>query len=102
MTDTPELDIEEGAGKPDGGEAPPIADAAALSEEELELRGLRIDMPGGGSTGAGLTSISVVKTPPKDQFFRTHPTHVLALHMIQSSQGTDVAFLLCSRTWYSR
>ena len=93
MTDTPDLDIEEGASKPNGAEASPIADATELSEEELELRNLRIDIPGGGSTGAGLTSISIAKTPPREQFFRTHPTHVLELHMIESSQGTDVAFL---------
>ena len=45
-----------------------------LDEEEKECRTLRRDLPGvKGSSAAGIVTISVGKTPPKNEFFRTHP-----------------------------
>ena len=45
-----------------------------LDEEEKEFRTLRRDLPGvKGSSAAGIVTISVGKTPPKNEFFRTHP-----------------------------
>jgi hypothetical protein len=73
--------------------APAIADVEQLDEEELELRNMRIDLPGGGPTGAGLTAISVAKTPGKESFFRTHPEHMLDTQLVTSARGLDVSFL---------
>jgi hypothetical protein len=72
---------------------PAIADVETLDEEEIELRNMRIDLRGGGPTGAGLTAISVAKTPGKESFFRTHPEHVLDTQLVTSARGLDISFL---------
>ena len=47
---------------------------AELDEEEQEFRALRRDLPGvKGASAAGIVTISVGKTPGKNEFFRTHP-----------------------------
>ena len=44
-----------------------------LDEEEKEFRTLRRDLPGvKGASAAGIITISVAKTPGKNEFFRTH------------------------------
>src|SRR5690349_16271214 len=73
---------------------PPIDDdMAALDEAEKELRTLRIDLPGGAATGAGLTAVTVAKTPGREEFFRTHEGYIIAMHLVTSSQGIDTSFL---------
>jgi len=48
--------------------------AAELDEEEKEFRALRRDLPGvTGSSAAGIVTLSVGRTPTKNEFFRTHP-----------------------------
>jgi hypothetical protein len=49
------------------------AESEQLDEEEKEFRALRRDLPGvKGASAAGIVAISVGKTPPKNEFFRTH------------------------------
>ena len=44
-----------------------------LDEEEAEFRALRRDLPGvKGSSAAGIVTISVGKSPTKNEFFRSH------------------------------
>jgi len=63
----------ETAPTPIGTPAPELADA--LDAEEAEFRALRRDLPGvKGASGTGIITISVSKTPGKNEFFRTHPT----------------------------
>jgi hypothetical protein len=46
----------------------------ALDEDEREFRAIRRDLPGVKGGGAvGIVTISVGKTPTKNEFFRTHP-----------------------------
>jgi hypothetical protein len=48
--------------------------AEQLDEEEAEFRSIRRDLPGAkGASAAGIVTISVAKTPTKNEFFRTHP-----------------------------
>jgi hypothetical protein len=50
----------------------PQVDQDQLDEEEREFRALRRDLPGvKGTSAAGIVSISVGKTPTKNEFFRT-------------------------------
>jgi hypothetical protein len=54
--------------------AVPQVDQDQLDEEEMEFRALRRDVAGvQGASAAGIVSISVGKTPTKNEFFRTHP-----------------------------
>jgi hypothetical protein len=44
-----------------------------LDAEEEEFRAIRCDLPGvKGTSAAGIVTISVDKTPAKNEFFRTH------------------------------
>src|SRR5262249_30174341 len=44
-----------------------------LDEDEVEFRKLRRDLPGvKGSSAVGIVTVSVGKTPGKNEFFRTH------------------------------
>jgi hypothetical protein len=47
--------------------------AEELDADEVEFRAIRRDLPGvKGASGAGIVTISVGKTPTKNEFFRTH------------------------------
>jgi hypothetical protein len=47
--------------------------AEQLDEQEAEFRSIRRDLPGAkGASAAGIVTISVGKTPTKNEFFRTH------------------------------
>jgi hypothetical protein len=56
-----------------GATALPSEQLAALDRDEAEFRALRRDLAGvKGTSAAGIVAISVGKTPPKNEFFRTH------------------------------
>jgi hypothetical protein len=58
----------------EGATAPlPSDDVSAPDAEEVEFRALRRDLDGvKGTSAAGIVTISVGKTPAKNEFFRTH------------------------------
>lgn len=77
--------------------AEPTEEHEALDQDERELRALRLDLPGGGSTGAGIVSISVGKIPRRE-FFRTHPTIRLLMPMLDHTAGMETEFYLVAKS----
>jgi hypothetical protein len=64
-----------------------------LDEEEKEFRTLRRDLPGvKGSSAAGIVTISVGKTPPKNEFFRTHPEFRPIVSIVNVEVGMEKLF----------
>lgn len=82
----PEIEIED-----DGailGIPPEIAEE--LDEEEKEFRALRRDMDGvKGADAVGIVTISVGKTPGKNEFFRTHPEFRPIVPIVNVELGMD-------------
>jgi hypothetical protein len=71
----------------------PQADLDQLDEEEQEFRALRRDLPGvKGASAAGTVTISVGKAPPKNEFFRTHPTFRPIVAMVDQEVGLERQF----------
>jgi hypothetical protein len=65
----------------------------ALDAEELEFRKLRRDLPGvKGSAAAGIVTISVVKAPSKDTFFRTHPDFRPTVPLVDITIGMEKSY----------
>ena len=106
MTRKPQTTPEAGESKPDdviptakpsepndGGARIPPELEAELDEEEKEFRALRRDLDGvKGASAAGIVTISVGKAPPKNEFFRTHPTSVRSSRSSIIEQGMDKHF----------
>jgi hypothetical protein len=64
-----------------------------LDEEEAEFRALRRDLPGvKGASAAGIVFISVGKTPPKNEFFRTHPDFRPVMPIVDLEVGMEKQF----------
>ena len=62
-------------------------------EKEKEFRALRRDLPGvKGSAAAGIVTISVGKTPPKNEFFRTHPEFRPIVSIVNVEVGMEKQF----------
>ena len=71
-----------------GGVPPEIAEE--LDEEEKEFRALRRDLDGvKGAGAAGIVTISVGKTPGKNEFFRTHPEFRPIVPLVNVEIGMD-------------
>jgi hypothetical protein len=71
----------------------PQADLEQLDEEEQEFRALRRDLPGvQGASAAGIVAISVGKTPPKNEFFRTKPDFRPIISMVDIEVGMEKQF----------
>jgi hypothetical protein len=61
-----------------------------LDEEEMEFRALRRDLPGvKGASAVGIVSISVAKTPGKNEFFRTHPDFRPVVSIVDLEVGME-------------
>jgi hypothetical protein len=72
-TPKPDVEPDKTAGNPKPAESISQAESEQLDEEEKEFRALRRDLPGvKGAGAAGIVTISVGKTPAKNEFFRTH------------------------------
>src|SRR6185295_12101638 len=72
--------------------------AAELDEEEKEFRALRRDLPGvKGSSAAGIVTLSVGKTPPKNEFFRTHPDFRPIVPIVNLEVGMEKQFFAVAR-----
>ena len=66
---------------------------AELDEDEKEFRALRRDMDGvKGSSAVGIVALNVDKAPPKNAFFRTHPTFQPTVSIVSVADGMDNHF----------
>jgi hypothetical protein len=73
------------------------ADQEQLDEEEQEFRAMRRDLPGvKGASAAGIVAISVGKTPPKNEFFRTHCEFRPTIGMVDLEVGMEKQFFAVS------
>jgi hypothetical protein len=64
--------------------------AEELDAEEAEFRAIRRDLPGvKGSSGIGIVAISVSKTPPKNEFFRTMEEFNPIVPIVDHQVGMD-------------
>jgi hypothetical protein len=64
-----------------------------LDEEEAEFRTIRRDLPGvKGASAAGIVTISVGKTPSKNEFFRSHPDFRATVPMVDHEVGMEKQF----------
>jgi hypothetical protein len=76
----------------------PQIDQDQLDEEEREFRALRRDLPGvKGTSAAGIVSISVGKTPTKNEFFRTHPEFRPIVPMVDLEVGMERQFFAVTK-----
>jgi hypothetical protein len=67
--------------------------AEQLDEEEAEFRSIRRDLPGAkGASAAGIVTISVGKTPTKNEFFRTHPEFRPIVPIVDLEVGMERQF----------
>jgi hypothetical protein len=67
--------------------------AEQLDEEEAEFRSIRRDLPGAkGVSAAGIVTISVGKTPTKNEFFRTHPEFRPIVPIVDLEVGMEKQF----------
>jgi hypothetical protein len=98
-----EHDHERGDGDDDGDQprAAMLADTFApeknvaeqLDEEEAEFRSIRRDLPGAkGASAAGTVTISVGKTPTKNEFFRTHDEFRPIVPIVDLEVGMEKQF----------
>jgi hypothetical protein len=74
-------------------EAVPAATEEELDAEEREFRALRRDLPGvKGASGGGFVTISVGKTPTKNEFFRSHPDFRPTVSLVDTEVGIEKQF----------
>jgi hypothetical protein len=67
--------------------------AEQLDEEEAEFRSIRRDLPGAkGASAAGIVTMSVGKTPTKNEFFRTHPEFRPIVPIVDLEVGMERQF----------
>jgi hypothetical protein len=98
-TDPAESDnvtVESGNVTVESGGATPIAKPnieEELDAEEQEFRALRRDLPGvKGASAAGIVSISVGKTPTKNEFFRSHREFRPIMRIVDLEVGMERQF----------
>src|SRR6266849_1750330 len=66
------------------------ADLDQLDEEEQEFTAMMRDLPGvKGASSSGTVSISVNKTPPKNEFFRTNADFRPIVAMVDLEVGME-------------
>jgi hypothetical protein len=75
-----------------GDETPIEPSQEQLDTDEAALRALRIDLPGTAGAPSGVVSIAVSDKFPKREFFRTHPSNVWEMAMVDHVSGMDVEF----------
>ena len=81
--------------KPEPFKPGPLAEE--LDEDEAEFRAMRRDMDGvKGTSAAGIVSINVGKAPPKNEFFRTHPSFAPSVPIINIEKGMEKHFFAVS------
>ncbi len=69
---------------------PVVVTEEMLDADEAEFARLRRDLPGvKGASAAGIVSISVGKTPGKNEFFRTHPEFRPTVPMVDVEVGME-------------
>lgn len=89
---TPPIEV----GNPDDDAPPPLIsaeDQAGLDADEQEFARLRRDLPGAvGAAAAGIVAISVAKAPPKNEFFRTHPSFRPIVSLVNLEVGMEKQF----------
>src|SRR5262249_41712882 len=74
------------------------ADLEQLDEEEREFRSMRHDLPGvKGAGAAGIVAISVGKSPPKNEFFRTHCEFRPTVAMVDLEVGMERQFFAVTK-----
>jgi hypothetical protein len=74
------------------------ADHEQLDEEEAEFRAMRHDLPGvKGASAAGIVAISVGKTPPKNEFFRTNSEFRPSIGMVDLEVGMEKHFFAVTK-----
>jgi hypothetical protein len=104
-----EHDHERGDGDDDGDQprtamladtfAPENNVAEQLDEEEAEFRSIRRDLPGAkGASAAGIVTISVGKTPAKNEFFRTHLQFRPIVPIVDLEVGMEKQFFAVTST----
>ena len=70
-----------------------------LDEDEAEFRKLRRDLPGvKGASAIGIVSISVSKTPGKNEFFRTHQEFRPVVPLVNVEVGMEKQFFAVDDT----
>ena len=68
-----------------------------LDADEQEFRALRVDVPGAkGAAAAGIVAIGVSKTPGKNEFFRTHPTFMPVVQIVDVEIGMEKTYFAVS------
>ena len=68
----------------------PIESNDELDADEAEFQALRRDLPGvKGVSGTGIVTISVGKTPGKNEFFRTHPDFRPTVPLVDIEVGME-------------
>ena len=94
-SDAPPSDVEATV-LPDHVEATVAPDVhEQLDEDEQEFRKLRRDLPGvKGASAAGIVSISVGKTPPKNEFFRTSRDFRAIMPVVDLEVGMEKQFFV--------
>ena len=81
--------------KPEPFKPGPLAEE--LDEDEAEFRAMRRDMDGvKGTSAAGIVSINAGKAPPKNEFFRTHPSFAPSVPIINIEKGMEKHFFAVS------
>jgi hypothetical protein len=94
------LDLREPAAQPSDPVKPdvPQADQEQLDEEEAEFRAMRRDLPGVKGAGtAGIVNIKVDRAPPKNEFFRTHPTFRPIVSIVDIEVGMERQFFAVTK-----
>jgi hypothetical protein len=81
-----------------GATALPPEQVDALDADEAEFRALRRDLPGvKGASAAGIVTISVGKTPTKNEFFRTHPKFRPIMSIVDLEVGMEQQFFAVTK-----
>jgi hypothetical protein len=71
----------------------PAGVRAELDQDELEYKRLRRDLPGiTGAAAQGIVSVSVSKSPGKNDFFRPHPTFRPVVPLVNIEVGMEKQF----------
>jgi hypothetical protein len=71
-------------------QTPEVVTEEMLDADEAEFARLRRDLPGvKGASAAGIVSISVGRTPGKNEFFRTHPEFRPTIPLVDIEVGME-------------
>ena len=93
MTAEPKIKLLETAKADDLATNDQAATTEQLDAEEAEFRTIRRDLPGvKGASAVGIVTISVGKTPTKNEFFRTHPEFRPIVPIVNLEVGMEKQF----------